>query len=249
MKNLLKSVLVLVFMLVTQQASAACWANANHVPPGTPPLFLQNGMWCTTQNQGVQRFPQAVLPVDAIQVPVGTQAPQGYCSWSERFLNVGASALVGGVLGALATDTDRGAGEGAALGGLVGVFIPCAQAAQVANTPGMVANQGVQGGQTTGVTTSGVACSTGGETFLVNSTEQCARMAMKIATTTPATVAGTVATSGTKTPDGKIGCNIDTGTEKFRFNAVNGRKFDREQCDRYLLKLDPLPKKEGMSLL
>lgn len=243
MKNIIKLFLVLASLFVAQQAFAACYSSAGHIPAGSPPVFLQNGQWCTEQQSknGVQ-----ILQSSAVYVSNGASVPQGYCSWTDRLANIGISTLIGGFLGALATDTDRGAGKGAAAGGFTGMFIPCTQTTQGAQVPRNVAGQGVQQAD---VATYGVACSTGGETVLVSSTEQCARLAMKIAAAaTPATTTSTVNLS-VSTPDGKIGCTVNTGTEKFRFNTVKGVKFGPDQCIRYVSKQDPLPKKEDMSML
>lgn len=84
-------------------------------------------------------------PAGAVFVQQGTAAPQGYCSWGDRLVNVGVSAVVGGVLGALAKDTSRGAGQGAAVGGLVGVFIPCQPAQQGVVTQRVIPAQQQQG--------------------------------------------------------------------------------------------------------
>ena len=40
----------------------------------------------------------------------------------------------------------------------------------------------------------------------------------------------------------KPACTVNTGTEKFYFNLVDGKMIDGAQCDRYVSKLDPLPK-------
>jgi hypothetical protein len=53
--------------------------------------------------------------------------------------------LIGGFLGALATDTNRGAGQGAALGGFTGMFIPCPQPPQVVQVPKSLGNQSIPG--------------------------------------------------------------------------------------------------------
>ncbi len=243
MKNIIKFAFVLISLVFAQQASAACWANANQIPQGTPPLFLVNGMWCTQQAQQIPGFPLVTQPVIINRIP-DTHAYRD-CTAGESAQRDILALVKGAAIGALIGDTGRSAG----IGGGLGLLFSTTGACRVAVPQGTVANQGVLPSQTAGATTSGFACSAGGETFLVNSTEQCARMAMKIAAAaTPAPTTGTVNVP-VNTPDGKIGCNVDTGNEKFRFNAVNGRKFDREQCDRYLLKLDPLPKKEEMSLL
>jgi hypothetical protein len=237
MKNIIKFAFVLVSLVFAQQASAACYDNAGKVPAGSPPLHLRNGLWCTEEQPqvGVQVLGRS----SAIYIPNGVQAPQGYCSWSDRVLNIGISTLIGGFLGALATDTSRGAGQGGALGGSAGMFIPCGQAAQA---PRNLENQGSQGGQQAGVT-QGIACSTGSKTFLVSSIEDCARRAMEIAqAATPQTVTGTVV----GTPPS---CVVNSKTEKFRFNAVKGVKINREQCDRYVKEVDPLPSKEDMSIV
>lgn len=142
MKKIIKSFLFGVLLLAAQLASAACYDNAGKVPVGSPPLFLQNGLWCTQQQPqvGVQ-----VLQNSAVYVPNGGPAPQNYCPWSDRVANIGISALIGGFLGALATDTNRGAGQGAALGGFTGMFIPCPQPPQVVQVPRSPVNQGVPG--------------------------------------------------------------------------------------------------------
>lgn len=44
-------------------------------------------------------------------------------------------------------------------------------------------------------------------------------------------------------------CVINTGTKSYRFNAVDGKKFGKEQCERYLAKLDPLPDENRMATL
>lgn len=162
MKKVIKFAFVLISLVFAQQAFAACWSNANQVPHGTPPLFLQNGLFCTTQQpQGVQ-----VLQSSAVYLPSGGQAPQGYCSWSDRVANIGISTLIGGFLGALATDTSRGAGQGAALGGAAGMFIPCAQT-HVAQVPTTIVNQGVQSGQPATVNVAS-SCSIEGKLALQN---------------------------------------------------------------------------------
>ncbi len=262
MKNIIKMVSVFALVFFGQQAFAACWANANQIPHGTPPLFhnAQTGMWCTTQahlQQGqqvvfpVQRAPVFTVPANAVYVPVGTPAPQGLCSWGDRFVNIGAGAVAGAVIGALAGDNQRAAGQGAAAGALAGVFIPCNQVSQgTQQTQQNLVNQGVQGGQRT----SGVACSTGGETFLVESDAQCARMAMKIASATQASGSNspgvnTQTVTAINTPDGKIGCTINTGTESFRFNAVQGVRIDGAKCEAYRTKQIPLPDRNDMQLL
>lgn len=147
MKNFIKTVSFFVLVFFGQQAFSACWTNSNQIPPGTPPLFLQNGMWCTQQQQGGlvqggggQVFVQHVSsqqqqvfapPPNAIFVPTGSPVPQTHCSWEGRFVNIAASGAIGAVVGALIGDNQRAAGRGAAAGALAGVFVPCNQQQQV----------------------------------------------------------------------------------------------------------------------
>jgi hypothetical protein len=70
---------------------------------------------------------QGGIPANAIMLPQGAVVPQGYCSWSDRFANIGLSALVGAAIGVLAKDNSEGARQGAASGASVGVFVPCSQ--------------------------------------------------------------------------------------------------------------------------
>ena len=56
--------------------------------------------------------------------------PQGYCPWGGRFENVIGGGVIGALIGALAGDNHRAAGQGAALGALAGVAIPCQQQVQ-----------------------------------------------------------------------------------------------------------------------
>ena len=83
----------------------------------------------------VQQQQQVIVPVgipqNAIRIPSGGAIPQGYCSWEGRAANVGAGALIGGIVGVLAGDNHRAAGKGAAVGALAGVFIPCQQLQQL----------------------------------------------------------------------------------------------------------------------
>lgn len=244
MKNLIKFVFVLLSLVFAQQASADCWSS----PPtrSTSLLFFnaQTGYWCTSQ-QGQQGGSVQLVTQQPL---ILNRMPDGYgyrdCTAGESLQRDALTMLKGAVVGALIGDTGRAAGIGGGLGLLFSTTGSC----RVAVPQGTVANQGVLPGQTTGVTTHGVACSTGGETMLVSSVEQCARLAMKIAAAaTPAPTTGTV--NVPSTPDGKIGCTVNTGTEKFRFNAVKGVKFGPDQCNRYVSKEDQLPPKEDMSLL
>lgn len=50
--------------------------------------------------------------------------------------------------------------------------------------------------------------------------------------------------------DKRIGfCRVETGEKTYRFNAVNGQKFDPDQCTRYRHKKDPLPDESSMSIM
>lgn len=137
MSKFIKALFLMFSLMLAQQAFAGCW-RIGEQPRNTSPLHQHpNGLWCehrpsTTSQEVVyvNRVVQPALPPNAVLVPVGTSAPQGMCSWGDRFVNVGASAAIGAVIGALGGDTQRAAGRGAAAGATAGIFIPCSQQQQ-----------------------------------------------------------------------------------------------------------------------
>lgn len=107
---------------------------------GTQSYCPRTGIWnygppCSggVAQQQQQQQQQVIVPVpvgvpqNVIRIPSGGAIPQGYCSWGGRAENVGAGALIGGIIGVLAGDNHRAAGRGAALGATAGLFIPCQQ--------------------------------------------------------------------------------------------------------------------------
>lgn len=66
-----------------------------------------------------------LLASQAMRIPTGGQIPQGQCTWTERLQNILLSGGVGGLVGLLAGDNGRAAGQGAAAGVLIGTTIPC----------------------------------------------------------------------------------------------------------------------------
>lgn len=119
-----------------------------YVPQGTPAVYNGNNGQVVTSGQD-QDWGR-ILASQAIRVPQGQQVPNGYCSWSGRAENMIVSGLIGAVVGVLAGDNRRAAAKGAALGMVVGTFVPCQtlqQATSIAEGRRVV----VQGGETTTV--------------------------------------------------------------------------------------------------
>lgn len=77
------------------------------------------------QQMQQQQQMQQMMASQAIRVPMGQQAPQGYCSWGGRTENIAIAGVLGAVMGVIAGDNRESARKGAALGMLAGVFIPC----------------------------------------------------------------------------------------------------------------------------
>lgn len=111
-----------------------------YVPQGTPSLNSFNNQQVIVGGQyyNHQQW-QQLLASQAIRVPQGQQVPNGYCSWGGRTENIVASGLLGAFVGVLAGDNHRAAAKGAALGMMVGMFVPCSTL-----QPQVVVQQGVQ---------------------------------------------------------------------------------------------------------
>lgn len=115
-----------------------------YVPQGTPAVYSGNNGQVVTSDQDWGR----ILASQAIRIPQGQQIPNGYCSWGGRVENMAISGLIGAVVGVLAGDNRRAAAKGAALGMMVGTFVPCHTLQQASLAPES-RRVVVQGGETT----------------------------------------------------------------------------------------------------
>ena len=252
MKNFFKSLIFVTFMAMSGLASAVCYTNANQIPVGSLPLHPSSngGALCTTKSEANEQVGggQVVTLVTTQQQGVFQPVPAGQvfsnCTPQQEIHRAGMMALFGAAIGGLGNllikDNGRDAGKGAGVGLIGGTLYALGTECRVAVPQGTVAGQGVLQGSTGNGTTSGVACNTGGKTFVVATVQECANKAIEIASN---------GTGKVNTPDGKIGCTVSTGTEKFRFNTVKGVWVDAAQCNRYLTRQDELPKREDMQLL
>lgn len=184
MKNFMKLVILSVSLFAGNAVFAQCVPmNGEYRNPYTgfvenAPRVFDSNLRCyvpqgtqSSNNQGVQ-----ILANQAIRIPVGG-IPSGYCAWDERLKNVGLSTVLGGIFGALVGDNGRAAGQGAALGLLVGTAVPCAAQQQYLQGIGGQ-GQVVSGGNTRTVPSN---CSIDGKPELQNlkglSEAQCAEVA------------------------------------------------------------------------
>ncbi len=140
----MKRVLILILSAFAEYASAACWSNTNQIPPGTPPMFLVNGMWCTTQVpqllQGIQNAPQVTQTVIVNRIP-DTHAYRS-CTTEEVVVRSGLLTIAGAVSGALIGNSSRAAGVGGGLGLLYSTTGACRVAVPLVLTQGTVTVQG-----------------------------------------------------------------------------------------------------------
>lgn len=151
MTKLIKIVSFLAFFLISQQAFADCWKNAEQMPRGTPPVFLVNGMWCTTQQgANVQTTTQLVTvqsPTIIHTMPVGHVYRE--CTTEESVRRAALIAGGGGLVGLLIRDNGRAAGKGAGLGLLYALGTDC-KVAIPQGTQQTIAIQGVSAGSSQG---------------------------------------------------------------------------------------------------
>lgn len=253
---------------VSAFAQHGTWGYQNNTRQWAPPGVavnqnVQNGSF-------VSGIPVATgYPAGAVLVQQGAAAPQGYCSWGERFLNVAASTGIGAVFGALAGDSTRAAGKGAAAGVMVGVFIPCQQPVQ----QGGVVRQLVAPGQAQqgSVTvyapqgSSGFMCAVEGikEVFLVKDPSTCPQIAGNIAKAKVGTALSSQEAAPAAQHEGPavftpksegvpasipMTCRIGTAEGMYRFNVVDGRKITPEECAAYKQQQTPLPPKDKMAI-
>lgn len=96
-----------------------------YVPQGTPSLQQQQFGGIFQQQQMQQQQMQQMLAQQAIRVPMGQQAPNGYCSWGGRTENIAVAGILGAIVGVIAGDNRESARKGAALGMVAGMFVPC----------------------------------------------------------------------------------------------------------------------------
>lgn len=149
-----------------------------YVPQGTPAVYNGNNGQVITSGQDNDWG--RILASQAIRIPQGQQIPSGYCSWGGRVENMAISGLIGAVVGVLAGDNRRAAAQGAALGMVVGTFVPC-QTLQQASLAPESRRVVVQGGETT---VSPARCVVGGEDFGNVSEATCLKIRDKLTTTT-----------------------------------------------------------------
>lgn len=107
----------LVFLTVSQFASAICYTNVNAIPPGSPPTGLVNGMYCTQNNVSPQ-FQGVAQPYYGSSIPMGMPVGNGgQCA--------GLFQQGGRVIGANRGNDARSTENGGLLGTLFGaVFCP-----------------------------------------------------------------------------------------------------------------------------
>jgi hypothetical protein len=115
MKKFMKLVIFSLFAFVSLSASAVCYSNSNYVPPGSPPLILANGLWCTAgenQNQNLQN----VAYVQQQQV-----LQQGLPMVGNGMSGLTNCQMVGGLAGAtLGSLAENHTAQAMILGGLIG---------------------------------------------------------------------------------------------------------------------------------
>jgi hypothetical protein len=108
----------LIFLTISQFASAVCYPNTNMIPPGSPPLGLVNGMWCT-QNNVQPQFQGIAQPVY-----IGSGYPAGIPVGSGNQC-AGLFERGGRVIGANRGNDPRNTENGGLLGYIVGsLFCP-----------------------------------------------------------------------------------------------------------------------------
>lgn len=147
----MKYVIILILSIFTQHSSAACWSNTNQIPPGTPPMFLVNGQWCTTQVpqllHGIQSTPQMTQIVIVNRIPdthvYRSCTPEEAVARS-ALLTIGVGATTG-----LIGNTSRAAGTGAGFGLFYSITGACRVAVPVVLTQGTVTVQGFSEDKTT----------------------------------------------------------------------------------------------------
>lgn len=183
MTNLFKNIAVAMilcaglFMTGISSANAACYNNAGHIPVGSPPVVLTNGLWCT--QGGYQNVNGMNIPLDIGQ-PFIIRNNSGQllqCSWKDRAASAvlygGAGALVGAAVDIFASknnvDKNRFAKAGALSGVATGATVMCdpmmvddndapqVRKVIVANTPAVSTGVRTYGNQPT--TVGGNTCS------------------------------------------------------------------------------------------
>lgn len=108
-----------------------------YVPQGTPSVYGGNTQQIAVQQvqqqqiQQQQQQLQQSLMSQAIRLQAGQQVPNGYCSWQGRAENIGIAGFMGAVMGVIAGDNRESARQGAALGMLTGMFVPCSALQQL----------------------------------------------------------------------------------------------------------------------
>ncbi len=256
----------LAFALISASAFAqyGTWGYNNNTRQWVPPGVVVNQ---NVQNGSfVSGAPVTTgYPAGAVVVQQGTAAPQGYCSWGDRLVNVGVSAVVGGVIGALAGDSSRTAGQGAAIGGLAGVFIPCQQQAPVVAAP----VQQYRGAVTVYAPQQRHYCMVAGRTIEVAPQQSCLALddAIRAANAQAPAVApqapGTPPAAQPQTQGHAVftpieqdrperlnrTCHYEVSTGTYRFNAVNGVRIGAAECNAIINGQRPLPALANLALI